>query len=200
MAFSNAEKQARWRERRDARIAARIQELETTVARQAAEIARLQARPQAAPAPKPARPARPAPQPAPVLDPDSKAAFEAAVDAEIKKRDRAREIAFRQRVFKEASHHVKPFRPFTEAEHRLLTKVFHPDGTVSKDKTGEAFRIWNSRKDVLVKKELPGGPPQSPLPSADEFRARQAAREAAKQASRRQPATAPKGRSSVPSK
>jgi hypothetical protein len=62
-------------------------------------------------------------------------------------------------------------------------------------KIGEAFRIWNSRKDVLVKRELPGGPPKSsPLPSsAEELRARHAAREAAKRAKRPPPPRAKRG-------
>ena len=115
------------------------------------------------------------------MDRDAQEAFAAAVEAEVRKRDRKREAAFNERVWKEANQYRKPFRPFTPDEYKAIERCLHPDANPSPERKAEAFRIVRERKDELIKKDPPGGPPKPPpMPSADDMRSRYAARQAKK--------------------
>jgi hypothetical protein len=186
----HAARQAAYRQRQAAAHDARLKELQATVKRQAAEIARLQtSRDVSPPASKQAQ------APKPPVDPDSQGAFDAAVAAAVKKHTRKLDAEFKDRMqdlealVKRQATSIKrlqagggqsrlaPFWQISETQWKQILMRLHPDH----GGTSELTRVWMKLKDVLVKREQPGGKPKSsPLPSGDELQARAAARWAKK--------------------
>jgi hypothetical protein len=135
MAMSNAEKQEAWRQRQRAKLDARFKELEATIARQAAEIAHLQA--------------RPSPPPDAEL-------------AELKRRvaELERHLSRQQNANGRLSYFHEQLKRdkglLSKKQDALFLKVLHPDrfSNATADELDKAMTIYTNLRDVLVVKTL----------------------------------------------